>query len=100
MINLCESNRIFNRKLTFFDMKSINYHFWIVKVLKMINNCLITVLNRMYRLKHRIGIFSVDLQKKFLKKFVIENKLSLSDRRDKSMHYPESPKVNTYRDLN
>ena len=27
------------------------------------------------------------------KKFVIEIILSLSDRRDKSMHYPESPKV-------
>ena len=25
--------------------------------------------------------------------FVIKNKLSLSDRRGKSMHYPESPKV-------
>ena len=32
-------------------------------------------------------------QKNFRKKFVMENKLSLSDRRDKSMHYPESPKV-------
>ena len=28
--------------------------------------------------------------------FVIENKLSLSDRRDKSMHYPESPKVSAW----
>ena len=37
--------------------------------------------------------FSVNLQKKFWNKLVIENKLSLSDRRGKSMHYPESPKV-------
>ena len=42
--------------MNFLDMKLINYHFWIVKVLKMINNRLITVLNRMDRLKHRIGI--------------------------------------------
>ena len=41
------------------------------------------------------NFFSVDLQKKFRKMFVIKNKLSLSDRRGKSMHYPESPKVNT-----
>ena len=32
-------------------------------------------------------------QKKFQNMFVIENKLSLSYRRVKSMHYPESPKV-------
>ena len=29
--------------------------------------------------------------------FVIENKLSLSDRRGKSMHYPELPKVTLIR---
>ena len=28
--------------------------------------------------------------------FVIENKLSLSDRRGKLMHYPESPKVSAH----
>ena len=37
-------------------MKSINYRFWIVKVLKTINNRLITILNRMDRLKHRMEI--------------------------------------------
>ena len=31
--------------------------------------------------------------------FVIENKLSLSYRRVKLMHYPESPKVNVDRDV-
>ena len=31
-------------------------YFWIVKVLKTISNRLFTVLNRMDRLKHRIGI--------------------------------------------
>ena len=77
-------------------MKSINYHFWIIKVLKKINNRLITVLNRMDRLKHRIGIiFGRSTEKSFRKKFVIKNKLSLSDQMDKSMHYPESPKVTT-----
>ena len=38
-------------------------------------------------------MFSVDLQKNFKNMFVIKNKLSLSYRRGKSMHYPESPKV-------
>ena len=38
-------------------------------------------------------LFSVDLPKNFRKKFVIKIKLPLSDRRDKPMHYPESPKV-------
>ena len=37
--------------------------------------------------------FSVDLQKKFRNMFLIENKLSLSYRRVKSMHNPELPKV-------
>ena len=35
--------------------------------------------------------------KKFRNMFVIEIKLSLSDRRGKSMHYPESPKVRAWR---
>ena len=49
-------------------MKSINYCFWIIKVLKMINNRLITVLNRMDRLKHRIGIiYGQSTKKKFEK---------------------------------
>ena len=37
--------------------------------------------------------FSVDVQKILPKKFVIENKLSISYRKGKSMHYPELPKV-------
>ena len=57
------------------------------------NRVFFTILNRMDRLKHGIKKISVDLHKKFPKKFVIENKLSFSDRRDKWMHYPESPKV-------
>ena len=60
----------------------------------LINNCKIIVLNRPGQLKHWIKKFSVDLQKNFQNNLVIINKLSLSDRRGKSMHYPESPKVN------
>ena len=52
----------------------------------------------MDRLKHiESKNFSVDLQKNFLNMFVIKNKLLLSDGRGKSMHYPESPKVTSWR---
>ena len=57
-------------------LKLINYHFWIEKVLKTINKI----------------IFGRST-KNFRNKFVIKIKVSLLDRRDKSMHYPESPKV-------
>ena len=46
-------------------MKSINYRFWIVEVLKAINNCLITVLNRMDQLQHWIKNFFGRSTKKF-----------------------------------
>ena len=49
-------------------MKSINNRFWIVNVLKTINKCLITVLNRIDRLKHRIGNIFGRYTKKFPKK--------------------------------
>ena len=49
-------------------MKSNNYHFWIVKVLKTINNHLITILNRMDQLKHRIRIIFGRSTKTFPKK--------------------------------
>ena len=54
-------------------MKSINYRFWVIKVLKMINNRLIAVVNQMDRLKHRIGIIFGRSKKKFLKKILIKN---------------------------
>ena len=41
------------------------------------------------------NIFRSIYKKFYPKKFVIENKLSISDWRSKSIHYPESPKVNT-----
>ena len=47
----------------------------------------------MDRLKHWIGIIFGWSTKKILKKILIKIKLSFSDWRDKSMHYPESPKV-------
>ena len=41
------------------------------------------------------NIFRSICKKFYRKKFVIKNKLSISYRRGKSMHYPESPKVTT-----
>ena len=60
-------------------MKSINYGFWIVKVLKTINNHLITVLNGMDRLKHRIRFIFGGSTKKILKK-ICKSKINY--------HYP------------
>ena len=48
-------------------MKLINNNFWIVKVLKTINNHLIIVLNRIDRLKHQIGIIFGRYTKKISK---------------------------------
>ena len=45
----------------------------------------------MDQLKHRIGI--IYTKQNFQNKIVIKNLLSLSDRRGKSMRYPESLKV-------
>ena len=51
-------------------------------------------MNRIGRLKHWIKIFFNRSTKNFTqKKFVIKNKLSISDWRGKSIHYPASPKV-------
>ena len=60
---------------------------------KFYNNRFFIVLNGMADKNIKSKFFLVDLQKKFWNMFVIENKLSLSYRRVKSMHYPESPKV-------
>ena len=50
-------------------------------------------------LKYRIRIIFGPSTKKILKQFVIKIKLSLLDWRDKSMHYPESPKVSLHPNL-
>ena len=67
-------NTIFNRKWTFFDLKSINYRFCIVKVLKTINNLFFTPLNRMDRLKHWIGIIFGWYPKKISNKKICNQK--------------------------
>ena len=81
----------------FIHSKSMNYRFLDHKSSKMVNNCLIIILNRMCRLKHRIKIFFGRSTKKFRNMFIIKNKLLLSDWRGKSIHYPESPKVSLHR---
>ena len=66
--NWIDELSIFNQKWTFFDMKWISYHFWIIKVLKTINNHLFTVLNSDGRLKHWIRIFFGRSTKNFTEK--------------------------------
>ena len=61
----------------------------------MINNWIYFILYD-FILKKTWNFFLVDLQKNFRNMCVIKNKLSLSDQRGKSMHYPESPKVSIY----
>ena len=59
----------------------------------MINNRKIIGLNRIGQLNIESKYFPIDLHKFVSKKIVIKNKLSISYRWGKSMHYPESPKV-------
>ena len=78
----------------FIYSKSINNRFLDRKSTQTTNNRFFTVLNRMNRLKHQIGIFfGRSTLKNYRNKIVIKNLLSLSYGRCKSMRYPESPKV-------
>ena len=74
-IHLCESNQLYNRFII--QLIIVYLPFWIGWPIKTSNQ----------------NYFRSIYQKNLRKKFVIEYKLSLLDRRDKSVHYPESPKV-------
>ena len=71
----------------------MNYHFLDHKSTKMINYHFES--DRSIKTSNQ-NIFRLIYKKFYQKKFVIENKLSISDQRGKWIHYPELPKVTSY----